>query len=77
MTGGAEWIAVQHTFYGGYAVVGGIAESLGFLTASALTVLLLSQRAVAAAVLGAVALFSLMAPLLARAYPSRIKPRVR
>lgn len=30
---GAEWLHVQHTFYGGFAVVGGIAEVVGLLAA--------------------------------------------
>lgn len=29
---GAEWLTIQHTFYGGFAVVGGIAEALGLIT---------------------------------------------
>ncbi|HZQ38005.1 MAG TPA: hypothetical protein VFD32_18905 [Dehalococcoidia bacterium] len=29
---GAEWLTVQHTFYGGFAVVGGVAEIAGLLT---------------------------------------------
>jgi hypothetical protein len=28
---GAEWLAVQHTFYGGYAITGAIAEIVGLL----------------------------------------------
>lgn len=42
--GGAEWLDVMHTFYGGFAVVGGIAEILGFLTTGALTTIAFSQR---------------------------------
>src|SRR5699024_2667799 len=40
---GAEWLDVQHTFYGGFAVVGGAAEILGLLAAAALGVLLLRR----------------------------------
>ncbi len=35
---GAAWLQVQHTFYGGFAIVGGVAEVLGLI----LTVILLS-----------------------------------
>jgi hypothetical protein len=45
---GAEWLAVQHTFYGGFAVVGGICEMLGLLS-SAATLALVRQRRTAAA----------------------------
>jgi hypothetical protein len=31
---GPTWLAVQHTFYGGYAVVGGTAEIVGLLAAT-------------------------------------------
>lgn len=34
------WLAVQHTFYGGFAIVGGAAEILGMLAALALAALL-------------------------------------
>lgn len=29
---GAEWVTMQHTFYGGFALVGGIAEVLGLIS---------------------------------------------
>jgi uncharacterized membrane protein len=41
---GAEWLNVQHTFYGGFAIVGGIAEVLGLISTGALLVLLRAQR---------------------------------
>jgi len=41
---GAEWLNVQHTFYGGFAIVGGIAEVLGFISTVVLLILLRSQR---------------------------------
>jgi len=41
---GAEWLNVQHTFYGGFAIVGGIAEVLGFISTGVLLILLRSQR---------------------------------
>ncbi len=42
---GPEWLAVQHTFYGGFAIVGGIAEVLGLISSVALLFLLRKQRA--------------------------------
>lgn len=41
---GAEWIQVQHTFYGGFAIVGGVGETLGLLSAGVLVYLLREQR---------------------------------
>jgi uncharacterized membrane protein len=41
---GAEWLNVQHTFYGGFAILGGIAEVLGLISTGALLVLLRAQR---------------------------------
>ncbi|HZU06979.1 MAG TPA: hypothetical protein VFB73_13515 [Chloroflexota bacterium] len=41
---GAEWLLVQHTFYGGFAVVGGLAEVLGLLTSLGTLVLLRGRR---------------------------------
>jgi hypothetical protein len=41
---GAEWLHVQHIFYGGFAIVGGIAEVLGLISACALLVLLRGQQ---------------------------------
>ena len=32
--GGPTWLAIQHTFYGGFAVVGGVGEILGLLAAA-------------------------------------------
>ena len=43
--GGADWLTVQHTFYGGFAIVGGIAEVLGLLSTILLAYLLRKQRA--------------------------------
>ena len=37
---GPEWLDVQHTFYGGFALVGGIAEVLGLISTGVLLVLL-------------------------------------
>jgi peptidoglycan/LPS O-acetylase OafA/YrhL len=44
MLSGAEWLAVQHTFYGGFAIVGGVAEILGLISAGALLFLLRERR---------------------------------
>lgn len=41
---GAEWLAVQHTFYGGFAIVGGIAEVLGLCSAILALVMLRTNR---------------------------------
>jgi hypothetical protein len=41
---GAEWLHVQHTFYGGFAIVGGIAEVLGLISTCVLLVLLRGQQ---------------------------------
>ncbi len=37
---GPTWLLVQHTFYGGFAVVGGFAEILGVVAATTLALLL-------------------------------------
>lgn len=41
---GAEWFTVQNTFYGGFALVGGVAEVLGLLSAGLLAFFLRRQR---------------------------------
>lgn len=41
---GAEWLQIQHTFYGGFAIVGGIAEILGLLSTALLAFLLRERR---------------------------------
>ncbi len=43
MLSGAEWLTIQNTFYGGYAVVGGVAETLGLIS-SGLLLFWLRQR---------------------------------
>lgn len=45
MLSGAEWLQVQHTFYGGFAIVGGVAEILGLISTAILTYLLWKRRA--------------------------------
>jgi hypothetical protein len=44
---GAEWLAPQRTFYGGFAVVGGIAEIVGLVASLALAYLLRAERTAA------------------------------
>ena len=41
---GAAWLEVQHSFYGGFAIVGGIAEVLGLITTCVLLYLLRERR---------------------------------
>jgi hypothetical protein len=41
---GAAWLGVQHTFYGGFAVVGGIAEVLGLVATCILLYLVRGRR---------------------------------
>ncbi len=45
MLSGANWLIVQHTFYGGFAVVGGVAEVLGLISTGLLLYLLRERRA--------------------------------
>ncbi len=54
---GTAWLAVQHTFYGGFAVVGGVAEIVGLLATATNAVLLRAQpRAASASALAALCL---------------------
>lgn len=68
---GAEWLNVMHTFYGGFAVVGGIAESLGFLTAVVLTVVMFVRRKTFSAVLTMIASLSMLGVLAAYWFGNR------
>jgi Domain of unknown function (DUF1772) len=43
---GAEWLHVQHTFYGGFAVVGGIAEVVGLLATLVVAYFVRARRTV-------------------------------
>jgi uncharacterized membrane protein len=45
MLSGTDWLIVQHTFYGGFAIVGGVAEVLGLISTGLLVFLLWKQRA--------------------------------
>src|ERR1051326_631108 len=44
MLSGAEWLAVQNTFYGGYAILGGVAEVLGLISTAVLLFWLARRR---------------------------------
>ena len=55
---GAEWLAVQQTFYGGFAIVGGMAEILGLLSTGLLLFLLRKQRVALALTLVAALCFA-------------------
>ena len=41
---GADWLIVQHSFYGGFAIVGGVAEVLGLISTGLLAYLLWKGR---------------------------------
>jgi multisubunit Na+/H+ antiporter MnhB subunit len=45
MLSGADWLTVQQTFYGGFAIVGGVAEVLGLISTGLLVYLLWKRRA--------------------------------
>jgi hypothetical protein len=65
MLSGAGWLTVQHTFYGGYAVVGGLAEVLGLLSTGMLLFLFRTRRVVFALTLVAFLCFAGMLALFA------------
>jgi hypothetical protein len=50
---GAAWLSVQHTFYGGFAIVGGVAEVIGL--AATTTDAVMSRRPPRAALAPALA----------------------
>ena len=41
---GEMWLIVQHSFYGGFAIIGGVAEVLGFITTIAILFLTWKNR---------------------------------
>ena len=45
MLSGADWLTVQQTFYGGFAIVGGVAEVLGLISTGMLLFLLRERQA--------------------------------
>jgi Domain of unknown function (DUF1772) len=67
--GGGEWLAVQHTFYGGFAIVGGIAEVLALLTTCGVLVLVRQDRT--ASLLTLVGALSFLGMLLSYAFGNR------
>ena len=42
---GPEWLKIQHTFYGGFAVVGGLAEILGLIATAVILLFVWKRRA--------------------------------
>jgi hypothetical protein len=44
MLSGTDWLSVQQTFYGGFAIIGGIAEVLGLISTGVLLYLLHKRR---------------------------------
>lgn len=44
MLSGPVWLTVQHTFYGGFAIIGGISEVLGLIATGVLLYLFRLQR---------------------------------
>lgn len=62
MLSGADWLTVQQTFYGGFAIVGGIAEVLGLISTGMLLYLLRERRwAFALTVLAALSFVGMLA----------------
>ncbi len=62
MLSGAEWLTVQQTFYGGFALVGGMAEILGLLSTGLLLFLLRKQQvALALTLVAALCMASMLA----------------
>lgn len=55
-----QWLAVQHSFYGGFAVVGGIAEVLGLACSVALILAPCTHRVVRAAAAVAALAYAVM-----------------
>ncbi|MBO0781155.1 MAG: hypothetical protein J2P37_20235 [Ktedonobacteraceae bacterium] len=46
MLSGAEWLTMQHTFYGGFAIVGGVGEVVGLISTGILLYLFRKRRTV-------------------------------
>jgi hypothetical protein len=62
---GAEWLNVQHNFYLGFAIVGGVAEVFGLLSSLTLLYLLRKQRGAVVLTLIAALSFAAMLALFA------------
>ena len=60
---GPQWLAVQHTFYGGFAIIGGTAEIVSLIAGVILTVC--SRHQARAAIPAAVAALAMVGCLLA------------
>lgn len=61
---GTQWLTVQNTFYGGFAVVGGVAEVLGLIATAILAVDAMRRRAGRAAVAPTIAAVCFLGTLL-------------
>jgi hypothetical protein len=68
---GAEWLRVQHTFYGGFAVVGGIGEIGGLITSGVLGALLAVRHNMAGGVRSIIAALCLLGTLLSYFFGNR------
>lgn len=55
---GAKWLAVQHSFYGGFAVIGGAAEIIGLASATAVAIMVRHDRSGRRAAVVAAACFA-------------------
>jgi hypothetical protein len=66
---GAAWLSVQHTFYGGFAIVGGVAEVIGF--AATTTDAVISRRRPRAALAPALAALCPLGTLLSYFFGNR------
>jgi hypothetical protein len=62
---GPEWLVVQHTFYGGFAIVGGLAQIVGLISTGILLFLLRRRRTVSVLTLIATLSFAGMLALFA------------
>lgn len=65
------WLDVQHTFYGGFAVIGGVGEIGGLFIAGAMSVALFTQRVVAGGVRAGIAALCFLGMLLAYFFGNR------
>jgi hypothetical protein len=65
MLSGANWLAIQNTFYGGFAIAGGVAEVLGLISTGVVLFLLRERRTAFALTLVAALSFAVMLALFA------------
>lgn len=68
---GTEWLDVMHTFYGGFAAVGGVTEILGLVLTAVLAVLALSRRLLFPGIAFLVAALCLLGTVLAYWFGNR------